>query len=346
MAWAAAVAAIAATVTLSAAPQAEAACPAVLGDVTGDGTTSVLDVQCEILTALAVLGGTAQTPNCLAVPLGEADVDCSGEVTVVDVMHVINAVLLFPLDIAVDANGNGCFDACEVPPPTCTLATVGMPCDDGDPCTVDDRCQAGASTVSCAGVLKDCGDGDPCTADACDPADGTCSHDATGCLPPPDALACAQLDTCAVTIPALSDACATGGTCDQKALIQMVADCAALAAACAQVAPSLPQSWTCAPGWYAAGDGCDCGCGAPDPDCATDPVVPGCGEGATCSGVDTPPCVPDPNYVAPVDCATWPACAGALSLAEKCSLDPLGCVDYAGEDIVDACGPVAASCGP
>ncbi|MEM9073223.1 MAG: serine protease [Myxococcota bacterium] len=30
----------------------------------------------------------------------------------------------------------------------------------------------------------------------------------------------------------------------------------------------IPDSWTCLPNYYATGDGCDTGCGAPDPDCS------------------------------------------------------------------------------
>eukprot|EP00793_Prasinoderma_coloniale_P003961 PRCOL_00006802-RA len=33
--------------------------------------------------------------------------------------------------------------------------------------------------------------------------------------------------------------------------------------------PTPPKEWTCDPGYYAVGDGCDCNCGAPDPDCLT-----------------------------------------------------------------------------
>jgi hypothetical protein len=38
---------------------------------------------------------------------------------------------------------------------------------------------------------------------------------------------------------------------------------------------SFPTGWTCDPSWYAAGpnDGCDCGCGVRDPDCANGTVA-------------------------------------------------------------------------
>ncbi len=41
----------------------------------------------------------------------------------------------------------------------------------------------------------------------------------------------------------------------------------------------VPTGWTCAPSWYGAADGCDCGCSIPDPDCAGANIctAPGCG---------------------------------------------------------------------
>lgn len=51
----------------------------------------------------------------------------------------------------------------------------------------------------------------------------------------------------------------------------------------------IPDGWTCEPGYYGATDGCDCNCGAVDPDCA-DPeaTVYGCDE-SNHTGV----CLPD-----------------------------------------------------
>lgn len=37
---------------------------------------------------------------------------------------------------------------------------------------------------------------------------------------------------------------------------------------CSQQCNRVPNGWTCDQGWYGANDGCDCGCGIPDPDCA------------------------------------------------------------------------------
>jgi len=61
-------------------------------------------------------------------------------------------------------------------------------------------------------------------------------------------------------------------------------------------ASGLPPGWTCNASYYdetgaSAGEAwCDCGCGAPDPDCAAGAQVDGCSEGETCSSAGA--CVP------------------------------------------------------
>lgn len=55
---------------------------------------------------------------------------------------------------------------------------IGSPCDDGDPCTIDD---VYTSECLCVGEPKDCDDGDPCTIDYCD-IDGTCVHVQDDCF--------------------------------------------------------------------------------------------------------------------------------------------------------------------
>lgn len=95
-----------------------------------------------------------------------------------------------------------------------------------------------------------------------------------------------------------------------------------------------PTDWTCDDTEFdgGAGNGCDCNCGAPDPDCALDPVetVEGCEAGDSCTpgGV----CVPaawtcDPTYFADgfCDCGCAvadPDCADALvATCEYCDND-------------------------
>ncbi|HZF52245.1 MAG TPA: DUF3455 domain-containing protein [Polyangiaceae bacterium] len=56
--------------------------------------------------------------------------------------------------------------------------------------------------------------------------------------------------------------------------------------------PQVPSSWTCSPSYYNAMDGCDCNCGAPDPDCVkADQNLYWCGAGQICnvSGVCSTP---------------------------------------------------------
>jgi len=66
-------------------------------------------------------------------------------------------------------DGNPCTDnlcsggACQNP-------NNSNPCDDDDPCTVNDMCSGGA----CSGTPMDCDDGEPCTDDAC--VNGVCQH--------------------------------------------------------------------------------------------------------------------------------------------------------------------------
>ena len=62
----------------------------------------------------------------------------------------------------------------------------GSPCDDNDPCTLDDRC---ANDV-CAGTPLVCDDGIACTTDSCD--DGACVHEA-------DSSSCPASTECAVS---------------------------------------------------------------------------------------------------------------------------------------------------
>ncbi len=49
----------------------------------------------------------------------------------------------------------------------------GTPCDDGNPCTVNDVCKAGKCA---AGKTKGCDDHNPCTLDTCNKANGACGH--------------------------------------------------------------------------------------------------------------------------------------------------------------------------
>jgi hypothetical protein len=59
-------------------------------------------------------------------------------------------------------------------------------------------------------------------------------------------------------------------------------------------ASGVPPEWTCPTSYYNAADGCDCGCGAYDPDCpnATSAVCEYCSSGCSMSSC---PGTIDPN---------------------------------------------------
>lgn len=46
---------------------------------------------------------------------------------------------------------------------------------------------------------------------------------------------------------------------------------------------ATPSTWTCNASYFGSNDGCDCNCGAYDPDCGTSTTVLGCASGQTCS---------------------------------------------------------------
>ncbi|MGM0576783.1 MAG: hypothetical protein ACQEXJ_13750 [Myxococcota bacterium] len=70
---------------------------------------------------------------------------------------------------------------------TTSLKPLDTPCDDGDPCTLEDACDEG----DCEGTPNPCDDGDPCTADSCEADTGECLHD-----PLEDGTPCDDGDPC------------------------------------------------------------------------------------------------------------------------------------------------------
>ncbi len=100
-------------------------------------------------------------------------------------------------------DGNSCTtDACDMATGNCTHALIpgcgscsgkpnGAPCDDGDPCTLNDFC----TNEICGGPPKNCNDGNACTDDSCDPVSGNCVHvnNTASCS---DGNACTTGDMC------------------------------------------------------------------------------------------------------------------------------------------------------
>jgi len=79
-------------------------------------------------------------------------------------------------------------------------------------------------------------------------------------------------------------------------------------------AASVPPEWTCDPDFYGTDDGCDCGCGALDPDCsdATVGSCEYCGEDGACDAgsEDCSTVSPTQNWL----CAAPQAPAPAMSI--------------------------------
>ncbi|NUN16104.1 MAG: hypothetical protein HUU55_20960 [Myxococcales bacterium] len=88
---------------------AHANCPAVGGDVTGDGKADVVDVQCVILGILLNLAGNDGDLQCATEPV---DVNCDFSLNVVDSFLCIQFALGAPLGSMIDSDSDGCIDAC------------------------------------------------------------------------------------------------------------------------------------------------------------------------------------------------------------------------------------------
>lgn len=98
-------------------PQASAACPSVAGDLNGSGAADVVDVQCGVVAALwSLAGSSGELPSCLAGGLEAADSNCDETVDVIDVLLIIQLSLGEALSGLVDADSNGCPDACQDDP--------------------------------------------------------------------------------------------------------------------------------------------------------------------------------------------------------------------------------------
>jgi hypothetical protein len=98
--------------------KASAACLAPPGDVTGDGSTNVTDVQCNVLVNLWSLlgGGLGAGPVCAGSvnsPIIMADHNCDGIANVQDTLAAVNLALGLGLVVELDADADGCFDACD-----------------------------------------------------------------------------------------------------------------------------------------------------------------------------------------------------------------------------------------
>jgi hypothetical protein len=102
---------------------------------------------------------------------------CSGQSAVeADLVHADeyeDSPGSLPLPCAAESEcppADGCFMATCVDGYCSSSPDDELPCDDGDPCTLEDHCANGLCTAS----TKVCDDGNPCTTDSCLPDDGSC----------------------------------------------------------------------------------------------------------------------------------------------------------------------------
>ena len=192
----------------------------------------------------------------------------------------------------------------------------GVVCDDGLDCT-DDEC-----------VFKDgecrftstCFDGDECTEDVCNPVSGSCDYttpveDGRTCSGGEPEVGMCQAGVCVFPCDPASTvqyqcpipdfhhlSCCPGWSgCKNDSEPDVPGcqtycsdewDCPPHIGICFNgvCRPHGPGDWTCTPEYYGTADGCDCGCGVLDPDCADGTVASCefCDDPGSCSSASCP----------------------------------------------------------
>jgi hypothetical protein len=225
---------------------------------------------------------------------------------------------------------------CQIPAKwTCDGATYG-----------DGTCNCG-----CGVVDVDCPDATDASCETCDGSScspfGGCAvepDDNAHCPNPPGAWTCSPRlyhdgvrcdcgcgavdPDCESSGPEACDRCDAPGSCSAQPCPGLID--AQSNGRCDMPAP--PSDWTCPPSAYADGLACDCGCGAPDPDCRTTGVTSCarclvCGGNGACEGMidltDTTQCAPPP--------ADW-TCSAAAYRDQTCDCG-CGILDVFCQDI-------------
>ncbi|MFO0747498.1 MAG: fibro-slime domain-containing protein [Myxococcota bacterium] len=204
---------------------------------------------------------------------GVQDVDCASSDTVDD------------CDYCLDCPGlGGCADIIDPDDTTQCLTPVpaGWTCNAGWYFDGGCDCGCGVQDVDCAGTADvaecsycaDCGGGaELACADLLDPSD------TTRCLPTDCGDGVAQgLEACDEEDLRGAD-CTTVGVFDGGQL-RCDAECGYDTSLCTG---GIPEGWACDASWY-GDDGCDCGCGAKDKDCAGTTDVGECAYCTACGG--------------------------------------------------------------
>ena len=236
-----------------------------------------------------------------------------------------------------DAKGSDAVaDVAADVPPKCVPNCVGRNCgDDGcegscgtctDPKTPLCNTALGTCVAKCVPVCdgKNCGD-DGCGGDCGKCAGDLKCHASGRCVP--------KGWTCNPQFYAAGDACDCGcgaydADCDDSTAF--ISGCGSLQK-CGKTGvceDKVPKAWTCAATSYGALDACNCGCGAPDPDCKQDTLgVVGCKTGEVCKDDGTcSTCTPACKDKECGDDGCGGSC-GTCSSGGKTACDAGKCVD-------------------
>lgn len=206
-----------------------------------------------------------------------------------------------------DCRGNGCTD------PGCWRAACEMR-HDSDGMTLPDQrpplAWACASASWGGGDGCDCGCGAPdpdcqsqnyCTQAKCNNTECSICHDSAGrivtCSDALSSWTCdpqrfGSNDGCDCGCGTPDPDCAEQGCVEQGCATDACKRCTSTDFASDRLVGCAPPQWTCDPGHYGTGDGCDCGCGIADPDC-------GMGNGCTGVGCQNDKC--DYCHTGPTD---------------------------------------------
>ena len=220
----------------------------------GDGCSATCTVETNFICERSSTTGFRRslTSACRVVACGDGFVDGDEECD----------------DDDVDA-GDGCSATC--------IQEDGFDCDFAEP-TVCVRVVCGDSTVN---GDEDCDDGNGNAGDGCSAA--CAEEDGFACITP--GAACVAIvcgdgsvdgdESCDDSNAVAGDGCDATSTTVEDGF-----SCPGAGGACI----AIPAGWTCSDSFFGTDDGCDCGCGASDPDCASPRIedcggFDGCGDG-------------------------------------------------------------------
>ena len=209
---------------------------------------------------------------------------------------------------------DGCDCECDVPDPDCkTQADILFNCPAGTVTCIDNVCLNETEIAervippewTCSPNFYDANDGCDCECGAPDPDCDKENQELFGCSAENVCVLGECVEQCLPENFNVLDGCHCGcGQVDPDCKTQLVVNCPTNTVCVKDecvveiVGDRVPLEWTCSPTFYVGNDGCDCNCGAPDPDCESTPVVFGCdGETDVCElGI----CIGNPT-VTPTD---------------------------------------------